>query len=86
MHKSLKCFAHGGWGSWEAICVDLDIAVQGRSLEEVKGTLREAIAGYVHDAAQEAPEVRDRLLKRRVPWHVKAVATFSPAYRVQAPF
>lgn len=65
------CFAHGRDTDWEAICVDLDIAVQGESFEEVRALLREAIQTYIEDACQEPPEVRDRLLSRTAPWHVR---------------
>ena len=34
--KSLRCYAEGRDGSWEAICLDLDIAVQGGSFEGVQ--------------------------------------------------
>jgi len=33
--RRLLCFAQGTDGDWDAACPDLDIAVQGRSCEEV---------------------------------------------------
>ena len=44
------CFAKGRPGEWEAICLDYDIAVQGRSFEEVEKFLSEAIDDYVESA------------------------------------
>jgi hypothetical protein len=29
--RELNCIAHGRPGSWEAICLDFDLAVQGRA-------------------------------------------------------
>jgi hypothetical protein len=71
MRTSLMCFAHGHDGQWEAICVDLDIAVQGTTFSEVQTLLNDAIVGYVEIALDEADEVRERLLSRRAPWHVR---------------
>ncbi len=66
---AVQCIAHGRAGSWEAICLDLDIAVQGSSFKEVRSLLHEAVCTYVQDALKEAdPAVRRRLLHRRAPW------------------
>ncbi|HEX8665737.1 MAG TPA: hypothetical protein VF744_17105 [Beijerinckiaceae bacterium] len=75
---SLLCYAHGRDGQWQGICLDLDIAVQGRSFEDVKGQLEGAIRAYAESAVQEEPETRDRLLRRRAPLSVrlKALAGF----------
>lgn len=68
---TMMVYAHGQGDEWEAICTDLDIAVQGRSLDEVKQSLLEAIALYVEHAHDEAPEVTERLLNRRAPLSVR---------------
>ena len=68
--SSYRCFAHGREGDWEAICIDLDIAIQGGSFDEVRGLLNRAVATYVADAHREPAAVRDRLLNRRAPWFV----------------
>ena len=65
------CYAHGRDGDWEALCVDLDIAVQGRSFEEVRGLLNEAVATYAEDACKERPEVARQLLRRKSPFWVR---------------
>jgi hypothetical protein len=65
------CFAHGQDNLWEAICVDLDIAVTGRSLQEVKDLLETAVFSYVADAKKENPAARDKLLSRASPVTVK---------------
>jgi predicted NBD/HSP70 family sugar kinase len=70
MSGNLLCFARGRPGEWEAICLDYDIAVQGRSFEEIERLLAISIDDYIESARQEAPEVRDRLLRRAAPIHV----------------
>jgi hypothetical protein len=69
-NRSLLCFAHGQDGDWEAICVDLDIGVQGASFAEVQAMLGEAVLEYVDAAKNETPEVQAQLLGRKAPWHV----------------
>ena len=78
--KTLKCYAWGRQGDWEAICVDLDIAVSGRSMHEVMETLQNAIRTYIADAMQEDEMNRARLLNRRSPWHVRAKLALGSAY------
>jgi predicted RNase H-like HicB family nuclease len=69
--KRVLCFAHGRDGHWEGFCLDFDIAVQGRSFEEVKAALQEAVVTYVQDARREEPPVARRLLGRAAPWYVR---------------
>jgi len=70
--KPLLCFAHGQGDQWEAICLDLDLAVQGRSYQEVYEGLSRAVGAYVEDALKEKPDVARRLLRRKAPWHIRA--------------
>jgi hypothetical protein len=70
MVQKLTCFARGREGDWEAICLDYDIAVHGRSFEEVAELLGISIADYVESAARETPEAAQRLLSRRAPRRV----------------
>ena len=37
--RNLLCFARGHEGSWEGLCVDYDIAVQGASFGQVQADL-----------------------------------------------
>lgn len=80
MTKTLKCYAWGRHGDWEAICVDLDIAVSGRSLHEVVSLIEEAVDSYIKDAMQEDSLDRARLLSRKAPWHVRARLALMSAY------
>lgn len=70
--KPLLCFAQGHGDQWEAICLDLDIAVQGQSYQEVYEGLNDAILSYIADAQAEDPAVARQLLTRKAPWHVRA--------------
>jgi predicted RNase H-like HicB family nuclease len=51
--RRFLCFAHGRDSAWEAICLDLDLAVQGSSFDEVKELLSESISTYLEDALKE---------------------------------
>jgi hypothetical protein len=72
MMKRLLCFAEGKEGDWEGICVDLDIAVQGASFNEVCELLDVSIDEYVKSALEEEPKTRIKLLNRRAPLIVRA--------------
>jgi hypothetical protein len=69
--RQLLCFAEGEADRWQAICVDLDVAVQGTSFGEVSGALELAIAEYLRAAAAEDEPTRRRLLARRAPLLVR---------------
>jgi hypothetical protein len=71
MSSELLCVARGGADRWEALCLDLDLAVQGRSFDEVRSLLEEALRTYMEDARAEAEPSRSRLLARRVPLRVR---------------
>lgn len=62
-------YGHGG--RWEGLCLDLDIAVEGRSLSEVKSLLSEAVSTYIADALKEDEPTRSALLNRKVPLRVR---------------
>ena len=68
---TLHCYAEGRDGEWEAICLDFDIAVQGRSFEEVFSSLQVAISLYLETVADLRPEERRPLLKRSAPLSVR---------------
>lgn len=65
--RKVLCFIHGSRDDWQGICVDLDIAVQGRSFDEVKDLLSISIGSYIESALAEEPAVRDQLLNRKSP-------------------
>ena len=85
--RVLYCYASGREGAWEAICLDLDIAVQGRSFDEVSALLREAIGLYL-ETVNSLPEAeRAAFLSRPVPFWTRlgfALEAFWSALRAKA--
>lgn len=72
MNAALRCYAYRSGPVWEAICVDLDIATFGDSLEEVKASLATCIEMHMEDVDALPAADRQRLLQRRSPWYVRA--------------
>ena len=69
--RKFTCYAWGQPGDWEGICVDLDIATQGSSFEEVQRDLELLVADFL-DYAAELPELdRKSVLRRRTPWRLR---------------
>ena len=58
---------------WQALCLDLDLAVQASSLDEAKDRLREAVSEYVRSADEEPEPLRSQLLARKAPLSVRVV-------------
>lgn len=75
MRSWFLCVAYSRGARWESLCLDLDIAAEGTSFEDVKSHLHAAIASYVADASSEAEPARSYLLARRAPWRVRAAWT-----------
>lgn len=69
--RTLRCYAEGRDGEWEAICLDLDIAVQGSSFEEVFSSLRQAISLYLESVTDLPSQERRALLHRPAPFYVR---------------
>lgn len=69
--RALHCYAAGRQGDWEAICLDLDIAVQGRSFDEVFHALAGAVGLYLESVDDLPQTERAHLSKRRAPLHVR---------------
>jgi len=67
MRGTLHCYASGTDGDWEAICLDLDIAVQGRSFEEAQESLGKTIQMHLERVAELPAEEQAGLLYRPVP-------------------
>ncbi|BBU62095.1 hypothetical protein MSC49_20300 [Methylosinus sp. C49] len=65
--RDLLCFAHGRAGEWEGVCLEFDLAVQGRSFNEVREALEDAVRDYVAAASDEDEATRTKLLNRRAP-------------------
>ena len=63
-----RCLAERRTSQWVAICVDLNITVQGRSYREARTSLERAVAHYLERAAK-LPEGEPR---RQAPWTLRA--------------
>lgn len=70
-NRTLHCYAEGRDGDWEAICLDLDIAVQGGSFEEVFRSLQQAISLYLETVTDLPPQEQRALLHRPAPFPVR---------------
>lgn len=68
---TLSCIVRGHTDHWEAFCLDLDLAVQGRSYDQARDQLLKAIRGYTEAALLEDEKTRDQLLNRRAPLRVR---------------
>jgi predicted RNase H-like HicB family nuclease len=80
------CYASGREGAWEAICLDLDIAVQGRSFEEVSALLEEAIVLYLETVSDLPEAERVSFISRPVPFWTRlgfAIQAFWSALRAR---
>lgn len=68
--RSFMCFVGGHGSEWEAICTDLDIAVNADSERQVRERLTYAIRTYIEDVGGLDEASRNRLLSRKSPWYV----------------
>jgi len=71
MDIPIFAIARGHKDHWEAICFDFDIAVQGRTFNEVQRLMFEAVESYVEDAMKEDEATCKRLMSRRAPLSVR---------------
>ncbi|ROO32801.1 type II toxin-antitoxin system HicB family antitoxin [Salinisphaera japonica] len=67
----LRCYAEGQSGDWQAICLDLDIAVQGETFDQVNSELREAITLFLEEVKECSQADQKRLLRRRAPLRMR---------------
>lgn len=68
----LRCFAERKGDYWQAFCIDLSLAVQGDSYDEVHRKLHEQISYYIHDAlVGEDRAYAAQLLDRKSPLSIR---------------
>ena len=83
--KFLRCYVIDHGDQWEAVCVDLDISVQGDSFDDAVGSLREGIEVFL-ESVMALPDAADRrrLLSRRLPFwrHLKLAWRARPKRRI----
>nr|WP_298117365.1 hypothetical protein [uncultured Pseudomonas sp.] len=64
----LRCYAERKEGYWQAFCIDLCLAVQGDSLQEVQSKLHSQITDYLTDIFEgEDRPYAAQLLSRKAP-------------------
>ncbi len=68
----LQCYAQRQGNRWHAICVDLDVAADGATLEEAKAALVACVELYLEGVEGLAADDRHRAMTRRAPWYVCA--------------
>ena len=69
---ALQCYTYRRGQRWHAICTDVDIAVDGESLQAVVASLETCIDMYLERVAELPAEERGPFLTRRAPWRVRA--------------
>ena len=66
--RMLRCYGERKGNIWQAFCVDLNLAVQGNSLQEVQSKLHQQVSSYLYDALEgEDKEYAEQLLNRKAP-------------------
>jgi len=63
----VRCYARCDAGQWVAVCIDLGLAAQGETWEEVKGKLEAQVNDYVHEALTADRTHANDLLRRKAP-------------------
>lgn len=70
---SLRCFAELKDGYWQAFCIDLGLAVQADTCEEVQQKLHAQVNDYLKDIFEgEDRPYAAQLLLRKSPWQIRA--------------
>ena len=80
----LRFFIEGSGASWHGMCIDLDIAAQGESLDEVRSVLMDMVNTYLESVVTYPEPERHRLLNRKAPLAIrmKFMLRFFMAYLV----
>ena len=67
MKGTATCYAWERDGEWEALCVDFDLVAHGKSFEEVKSEMQDAVDTYVEYVAELPEPERSRFMGRKAP-------------------
>jgi hypothetical protein len=81
VYRTLRCYLSGAGDDWEAICLDLDIAVQGRSSEEAQASLAKCIRMYLERTSELPSDEQPGFLYRSVPLAARIRLTIEGAIR-----
>jgi hypothetical protein len=66
----IVCYAEGTGDRWEAYCLTFDLAVQGRSFDEVHQKIVDQVGLYLDGIGALPVQEQGHLLFRRAPWWV----------------
>ena len=82
--RILRCYAEKKDGIWQAFCIDLNLAAQGETHDEVRTKLHQQIVSYLYDALEgEDKEYATQLLDRKAPMVFRIKYAF---YRIKKHF
>lgn len=76
----VKCAAKFNGEQWVGICLNFDIAVQGKTLSDVETSLKTAVSLYLESfdgVPFESPDALLKAISRPVPWSVSMPIYFS---------
>ncbi len=71
MPRYIHCYAEGMEGQWEAVCLDFDLAVQGKTFEEIYQSLNQSIGMYVEYIKSLPNKERAAFLNRSAPFSLR---------------
>ncbi|MBW2167487.1 MAG: hypothetical protein JRG74_15810 [Deltaproteobacteria bacterium] len=79
---TLRCYAEKKDDIWQAFCIDLNLAVQGETQDEVRAKLHQQIVSYLHDALEgDDKKYAAQLLNRKAPIGFRVKYTLYRIYR-----
>ncbi|MDE0101775.1 MAG: hypothetical protein OXN89_05295 [Bryobacterales bacterium] len=70
MSKRFRCYAYGRGSDWQAICVDVDVAVDGASSEEVKDSLGASVELFLSAVADLSLDDQREALSHTTPRYI----------------
>jgi len=71
MERTFRCYIEGKGADWEAVCLDLDVAVQGESFHDVVDRLVEAVKLHVQYVLSLPAAEQSRFWARSAPFALR---------------
>ncbi len=76
----LTCYLVEREGRWEGLCMDYNLAVQGRSPNDARNKLSLAVRRHLSDLMDAPARDRGRPAAQRAPWRVRMVLALRAAW------
>ena len=73
MAVRIKYYIWGNGSDWEGLCTTFDIAMQGKSLDETRDFLEEAVKDFLATVEELPSHDKKRLLKRKSPLQLRLI-------------